>query len=421
MYTNRWYKLLYDSFIAAISAARPADILPAHLPPPPAGKIIIVGAGKAAGGMALAAERHYSPQTRLCGAVVIPHGAPLPPLSRIRALSAAHPLPDADSVRAAKLLLGEVARAGADDLVVGLFSGGGSSLLGAPITILGKPPELLLNANRQVIHDLLHAGADVREINILRRHLSIVLGGRMAMACRAPALVLLMSDVVGDQPADIASGPFAADNSTCADVLAILAKYAIHCPQELRRMLENGIAETPKGDFRHVENRVIATSAQSLSAAEKCLRAGGVCTVINGGICAGSADDLAAEHQRQLLAHRHLPHPLALISSGEASAAVRGTGSGGANTEFALAMWQRGVADIILSGDTDGIDGNQQAAGAIFGAAEREQAAAMNLSAADYWDDSNSGGFFGRLNALIETGPTGVNVNDYRVCLVVKE
>ena len=415
MYTNRWYKLLYDSFIAAISAARPADILPAHLPPPPAGKIIIVGAGKAAGGMALAAERHYSPQTRLGGAVVIPHGAPLPPLSRIRALSAAHPLPDAGSVRAAKLLLGEVAKAGADDLVVGLFSGGGSSLLGAPLA------GLRLDANRRMMQNLLHAGADVREINIVRRHLSPALGGRMAMVCHAPALVLLMSDVVGDQPADIASGPFAADNSTCADVLAVLARYAIHCPPALWRMLENGSAETPKGGFRHVENRVIATSAQSLTAAEKCLRAGGVRTVVNGGICAGSADDLAAEHQRQLLAHRHLPHPLALISSGEASAAVRGTGSGGANTEFALAMWRRGVADIILSGDTDGIDGNQQAAGAIFGKSEREQAAAMNLSAADYWDDSNSGGFFGRLTALIETGPTGVNVNDYRVCLVVKD
>ncbi|MGI9347094.1 MAG: DUF4147 domain-containing protein, partial [Gammaproteobacteria bacterium] len=210
MYTNRWYKLLYDSFIAAISAARPADILPAHLPPPPAGKIIIVGAGKAAGGMALAAERHYSPQTRLCGAVVIPHGAPLPPLSRIRALSAAHPLPDADSVRAAKLLLGEVAKAGADDLVVGLFSGGGSSLLGAPLA------GFRLDANRRMMQNLLHAGADVREINIVRRHLSPALGGRMAMVCHAPALVLLMSDVVGDQPADIASGPFAADNSTCA-------------------------------------------------------------------------------------------------------------------------------------------------------------------------------------------------------------
>jgi hydroxypyruvate reductase len=408
-----WLQLLRRSFDAAVSSANPAIIIPSHLPPPPTGKLIIVGAGKAAAGMAQAVEAHYSPSVSLSGAIIIPHGTPAPQFARIDILRGAHPLPDNASAQSTQRLIHEITQASADDFVLALVSGGGSSLLGAPLDGLS------LKDSRHVIYQLLQAGADVRDINIVRRHLSVALGGRLAAMCRAPILALIISDVVGDAPADIASGPFSGDISTCADALAVLSAHNVDCPPTLVTMFADGTAETPTGHFIYVENRIIAGAEQALAAGAETLRRGGVQTVINWGEHAGDAHELAMTHKQKLLAVQSEPHPIALISGGEATVNVIGGGRGGRNTEFALSLWRENVATHVLSCDTDGIDGQQTAAGAMFGPQEQRRAVEMKLLAEGYLADNNSGDFFARLDTLINTGPTGVNVNDYRVCLLI--
>lgn len=378
--------------------------------------MIIVGAGKAAAEMAQAAEAFYAPDVKLCGVVVAPHGTSAARLLRIELHTGCHPLPDAASVRATGKLMQQVKRATARDTVLMLISGGGSSLLGAPVT------GLRLADNRRIFSQLLNSGADIREINIVRRHLCAALGGRLAAMCAAPMRALIMSDVVGDRPADIASGPCTPDPSTCRDALAVLRKWNIRCSPELLSALKSGSLETPKRLPVGAENIVISGAARALQAGENILRQGGVRHIVNLGARAGSTQYLARVHHRavQTVMRNKSPRPAAIISGGEGAAKVRKPdGQGGRNTDFALRLWRLAPPQArILSCDTDGIDGNQSAAGALFGEAERKKAAQAGLSPDAFLRQSDSGSFFARVNARVQTGPTQVNVSDYRAILL---
>lgn len=408
--------LLIDSFRAAVRAARPAAAMRRHLPPPPPGRIIVIGAGKAAAEMAAAAEDFYPPGVPLSGAVVIPHGAPAPALTRIKILRGAHPVPDAASARAARRILKEAKNATSSDLALALLSGGGSSLLGAPAA------GLQLRDCAQIVAGLLQAGADVREINAVRRHLGAAAGGRLAAICRAPMRALIMSDVLGNQPADIASGPCAADPSSCADVLSVLDRFGVSCPPAVAALLQNGTLETPKKPelFADVENIIVAGARRSLAAGATTLRRGGVRTVRNLGARGGNVEDLAAMHRKHLDALQSSPRPAAVVSGGEAECPVRGKGAGGRNSEFALRLWMQTPSQVsAVACDTDGVDGRLDAAGAAFDRRTRERAANLPpQAAARSLARSDSGAFWRRLDALVETGPTGVNVSDYRACIL---
>ncbi len=422
--SDRWTILLRDSFAAAIAAVHPSNVVARHLPPPPAGDIIVAAAGKAAAGMACAVESHYSPPTKLRGLFIAPHGTPPPNLMqtnppRLQMLTAAHPLPDAAGARACRQLMTQVRRATKNDLVLALISGGGSSLLGAPMA--GLP----LAANRRIIKSLLNAGADVREINIVRSHISAALGGRLATMCKAPLIALIMSDVVGNNPADIASGPCTLNKYTCIDALAVLNRYRINIPQAILAGLTSETLATPHSRkyFATVQNTVIADAGQGLAAATTYLRQNGIKTIVNLGDCAGNTEELAVLHYKKLKLLAKQPRPAALISGGEATSEVKGNGQGGRNSEFALHLWNYLATDFadvrVLACDSDGIDGGQQVAGAVFGIAERKHAAHQKLRTNDYLQNSDSGGFFAAIQAQVCTGITGVNISDYRVCLLI--
>ncbi|MEW5880098.1 MAG: glycerate kinase [Pseudomonadota bacterium] len=420
-------ELLRASFSAAVGAADPLKIVAAYLPPKPRGRVCVVGAGKAAASMARAVELAW-PDVALDGLVITRYAHGLP-TERIRVVEAGHPVPDEAGEAAAREILSLVQSLGADDLLLALISGGGSSLLAAPV------PAVPMADLKAVTRELLRCGAPIEEMNVVRKHLSLAAGGRLAAATRARVLALIVSDVTGDSPSDVASGPCAPDPSTYADALAILARYGCAAPASVRAHLERGargeIEETPKpGDplFARVENRVIATAHRSLEAAADTFRAANVAAVILGDTVTGEAREVAkvmAALVREIRNHRQpFAPPVALISGGECTVTIPPgvKGRGGRCSEFllSLAIELDGMQGVYaLAADTDGIDGSEDNAGAWLAPDSIARAAAKGVAARAALDAHDAWGFFAAADALIRTGPTRTNVNDYRVILVL--
>jgi glycerate 2-kinase len=413
-------EFLRSLFDAALAAADPARCVAPHLPSPPKGRTIVVGAGKAAAKMARAVEDHWPGS--LSGLVVTRYGHGVP-CDRIEVVEAAHPIPDAAGQRAAARILEMVQGLSADDLVLCLISGGGSALLALPA------PGLSLDDKRAVNRALLKCGANIGEMNCVRKHLSAIKGGRLAAAAAPARLVsLLISDVPGDDPAVIASGPTVPDPTTFADALAVLTKYGIGEPRAVIARFEAAKDETPKpGDSRlaRVETKIIARPQDALEAAAGLARRAGITPVILGDSIEGEAREVAMVHAgiaRQVRRHgQPAAAPAVLISGGETTVTVRGQGRGGRNAEFllALAVALNGDAGIhAVAGDTDGIDGTEDNAGALLDPTSLARAAACGIDARQALADNDGYGFFAALGDLIVTGPTRTNVNDFRAILI---
>jgi len=399
--------LLEESFRAAVAAADPLKILPPHLPAAPRGRTFVAGAGKAAASMALAVERHWPRGAPLSGLAITRYAHGLP-TERIRVLEAGHPVPDAAGEAGARELLEGVRALGPDDLLLALVSGGGSSLLALPAE------GVTMDGLKAMTRELLRCGAPIQEINTVRKHLSAIQGGRLAAACRAPVLALIVSDVTGDDPTHVASGPCAPDPTTIDDARAVLLKYGIAAP--------GPFCETPKpGDalFARVENRVVATARRSLEAAGALFASRGFPPALLGDDIAGEARDVAADMAARVGRARR---PSVLISGGECTVTVRGAGGrGGRCAEFllALAVALEGTPGVhAIAADTDGIDGSEDNAGAVISPDTLARAAARGLEARNLLGANDSYAFFSALGDLVVTGPTRTNVNDYRAIVI---
>jgi glycerate 2-kinase len=416
-------QLLRDMFEAAIAAASPDKAVPANLPEPPAGRTVVVGAGKAAASMARAVEAHWPDDKPLSGLVVTRYGHGVGRLKRIEVVEAAHPIPDAAGQNAAQRILDLVKGLGPDDLTLCLISGGGSALLSLPASGITLDDKQALNKA------LLRSGANINEINCVRKHLSAIKGGRLARAA-APARIvsLIISDVAGDDPSVIASGPTTPDTTTLADAKAVLKRYGIVPPPAVQARLDDGKSETPKpGDpaFSRSETRIIAAPQASLMAAAEVARRAGYRPLILGDALEGEAKEVGkvtAGIARQVVVHgQPAPAPCVLISGGETTVTVRGAGRGGRNVEFllSLAVELDGRPRIFaIAGDTDGVDGAEEAAGAIVTPDSLERARQLGLNARASLADNDGHGFFGALGDQVITGPTLTNVNDFRAVLV---
>lgn len=413
--------LLLDSFHAAVAAADPARVLPPHLPKSPRGRTLVVGGGKAAASMAAAVEAHWPTDAPLSGLVVTRYQHSLP-TRRIEVVEASHPLPDGRGEAAALRMLEMAAQLGEDDLLLALISGGGSSLLAAPID------GITLKELRQVTKALLHAGATIQDINTVRKHLMQLSGGRLAQAAQpAQGLALIISDVVGDDPTHIASGPCAPDPTTCVDALDRLKHFGIPLPAGIQHYLDACIdghrSDTPKpGDacFARMQNRIIATAHDSLSAASQVFKRHGIEALVLSERISGDAQAIAQQHAALARACTS-SQPLALITGGETTVALTTPhGRGGRNTEYllALSLAMQGFPAWAIACDTDGIDGSEDNAGAIITPDTLIRAQAQGLCASDYLDVHDSYGFFSHLGDLVQTGPTRTNVNDYRAVLI---
>jgi hydroxypyruvate reductase len=418
-------------FEVAVARAQPREVMAAFLPPPPKGRTLVLGAGKASGAMVEALDALWPQDVPLAGLVATRYGYVPSALrgkpGRVELVETAHPVPDAAGEAAARRMLALTRGLTADDLVICLISGGGSALLPLPAD------GLTLADKQRINRELLLSGATIAEMNCVRKHLSAIKGGRLAAAC-APAqvLTLLISDVPGDDPATIASGPTVPDPTTCADALAIIERYGIGIPEAIRAGLRSGALETPKpGDAVFKGNRIelIATPRQMLqAAAEACAQAGIAAHVL--------ADDMEGESRDIALAHaalarsvaRHgtpFPKPCVMLSGGETTVSVRpgqGHGRGGRGTEFllALALALDGAQGIYaLAGDTDGIDGSEDNAGALVTPDTLARAHAAGCNPRALLDGHDAYTVFQQTGDLLVTGPTYTNVNDFRAVLVI--
>jgi hydroxypyruvate reductase len=426
-------------FAAMVAAADPRRLLPGKLPDPPRGRTVVVGAGKAAAAMARTVEEHW--QGPLSGIVVTRYGHGLP-CRHIEVIEAGHPLPDSTGSDAAERMLRLVSGLAQDDLVIVLLSGGGSALLTLPA------PGLTLADLRETSRQLLVSGAPIGAVNCVRKHLSRIAGGRLALACQpAEVITIAISDVPGDDPAVIASGPTVADPSTFADARDVVGRYDLRLPTSVRRHLQAGLEETPKpGDPRLAGSRfvLLASPTSALNAAASAAIAAGVTPLLLGADVQGQARLVAAEHSRLLRrlcedaasagaqpdgappdgarpgGHR----PLLVLSGGETTVTVTGRGRGGRNTEYLLAL-ALGLDECDLGGrpiytlaaDTDGIDGSEENAGAFLRPDTLARARAEGLDPRQALADNDSYSFFAALGDLLVTGPTRTNVNDFRAIL----
>ena len=418
-------ELLAGSFRAAVAAADPLQIVPPHLPPAPRGRTLVVGAGKAAGAMAHAVDAHWPREAPLEGLVITRYGHAMPS-ERIRVVEAGHPVPDEQGEAAAREILARAAKLGPDDLLLALVSGGGSSLLAFPVDGISMADL------KAVTRELLASGAPIQDMNTVRKHISAIQGGRLATATRARVLALVISDVTGDDPTHIASGPCAPDPSTFAEAREILRHFGVTPPASVARHLERGcageVAETPKpGDalLAHAENRVIATAHASLMAAAAFVEREGATPLVLGDSVTGESREVAkvyAALAREVRLHSHPARPpVALISGGETTVTLRGQGRGGRCSEFllSLAVELAGLEDTwALACDTDGIDGSEDNAGAVLTPDALQRAAAAGLEPKRMLAANDGYGFFSALGDLVVTGPTRTNVNDYRIIVV---
>ncbi|MGA6106420.1 glycerate kinase type-2 family protein [Pseudomonas solani] len=413
--------LLRDLFATAIDAAHPRQVLADHLPADRSGRVIVIGAGKAAAAMAEVIEQEW--QGEISGLVVTRygHGANC---RRIEVVEAAHPVPDAAGLETAQRVLKLVSGLSESDRVIFLLSGGGSSLLALPAEGISLKDKQAINKA------LLKSGASISEMNCVRKHLSAIKGGRLAKACwPASIYTYAISDVPGDEATVIASGPTVADPTTSAEALAILARYQIEVPANVRAWLLDPRSETVKpGDpvLSRSHFQLIATPQQSLDAAAEKVRAAGLTPIILGDL-EGESREVAKVHAgiaRQIVLHgQPIKPPCVILSGGETTVTVRGNGRGGRNAEFLLSLTNtlKGLPGVYaLAGDTDGIDGSEDNAGAIMTPASHARAAELGLSASDELDNNNGYGYFAALDSLIVTEPTRTNVNDFRAILILE-
>ena len=412
---------LKQLFAAAVAAVQPGPSMASYLPAPPThGRLIVVGAGKAAAAMAMTTERHYDREIE--GLVIVPEGYARP-CARIEVAEAAHPVPDSRGMAATSRILRLVESAGTGDLVLCLLSGGASALMTLPaqgVTLADK---------RTITTALLRAGAAIGEINCVRKHLSAIKGGRLAAAA-APASVtsLIVSDVVGDDPAVIASGPTVPDPTTCRDALAVLDKYGVQVPSELRAALSDGRFETPKRNLADVSTTIIARPADALAAARGFAIRHGLGVLDLGDRLEGEARTGAASQGQLVRAIRAgrgpVSPPCVILSGGELVVTVTGNGRGGPNTEFALALAidLEGHSNVwALAADTDGRDGYADAAGAVAGPLTLQRARAAEHDPLSALSRNDSAGLFADIGDLVNPGPTYTNVNDFRAILVLPE
>jgi len=420
-------------FDVAVAQALPGASLATFLPAPPRGRTLVLGAGKAGGAMAAALDAAWPAEAPMTGLVVTRYDS-VPPAfaaaqargtTRIQVVQAAHPVPDEAGRRAAARIL-ELARGlSADDLVVCLISGGASSLLALPA------PGVTLEEKQAINGALLKSGAAIDEMNCVRKHLSAIKGGRLAAAC-APARVvsLLVSDVPGDSPSVIGSGPTVPDPTTCADALAVLERHAIAVPARIRADLESGALETPKpGDatFANHEVHLVATPQQSLDAAAALARSAGLGAHVLGDDLEGESREVGKVHAAlaRQIARRGQPfaRPCVVLSGGETTVTVKQKGGrGGRASEFLLgcALALQGERDVwALAADTDGIDGVETNAGAFATPDTLERARRLGLNGRDHLDRNDAYSFFAGLGDLLVTGPTFTNVNDFRAILIL--
>lgn len=419
---------MLDSFHAAIKAADPAQIVSRFLPDLAdiSGHVFVVGAGKASAAMALAVEKNWPEDKALNGIVITRYGCGLS-THRLEIFEAGHPVPDEKSVYTTQRILEQVKQLTENDLLLCLFSGGGSSLLSLP------SDGISLADLQTMTRQLLQCGAKIQEINTVRKHLSRILGGQLAAASHAPVLTLMISDVTGDDPTHIASGPCTPDPTYFSDALEILKRYQLNAPQNIRNKLIAGVQgqvrETPKPGssiFKHVKNYVIASAHLSLTAAKKYLQDNLFNVLVLGDTVTGEAREVAKVYAALIKEIRHYPDllkpPAALLSGGETTVTVKGQGRGGRNTEFLLALLieLNGLSDVYaLACDTDGIDGSEENAGAIITPSSLSRAQKKGLQADEFLTNNDAYSFFEQLGDLVVTGPTYTNVNDYRVILIV--
>lgn len=425
---------LHALFETSVRSAQPLHGMRAWLPAPPRGRTLVLGAGKAGGSMAQALEALWPADAPLSGLVVTRYGhAPPRPsglAQRIEVVEAAHPVPDAAGMAAAQRMLELTAGLTADDLVLCLVSGGGSSLLTLPAE------GLALEDKQRINRALLESGASIAEMNCVRKHLSRIKGGRLAAACGpARVVTLTISDVPGDDPSVIASGPTVADATTCSDALEILARYRIEVPAPVRRALQAGTLETPKpagGVFAGHAVHLVATPWQALEAAADAARKAGLAAHVLSDEIEGESREVGKMHAAlaRCVALRGQPfaRPCVILSGGETTVTVgprregAAPGRGGRAGEFCLGLAQalQGAEGVwALAADTDGIDGVEDNAGALVAPDTLARAAALQLRLADHIDRHDAYGFFSALGDLVVTGPTHTNVNDFRVLLVL--
>jgi hydroxypyruvate reductase len=416
--------LLEGLFRTAIAAAHPSSCLPPHLPPPPKGRLIVLAAGKAAGSMAEVAEAAYAslPVGQLTGVAVARQGYGRP-TKIIPMIEAGHPIPNATGLGAAERALALADEAGPNDLVLVLLSGGASANWIAPVD------GVTLADKQALTRALLRSGANIGEINTVRKHLSHIKGGRLARRAQpARVLTLAISDVPGDDPAVIGSGPTVPDPSTLADARAVIARFRLDVPDSIARTLADPDNESPKpGDpaFASAQFKLIARPADAFRAAEQVGLAAGYQCLMLGDNVEGEARDVAADHAGQALALQRQGRRAVILSGGELTVTMRGKGRGGPNQEYALALAIAldGAPGIVaLAGDTDGTDGGagspNDPAGARIDATTLQRARWRGLDPAHFLADNDSTGFFSRLGDLVETGPTWTNVNDFRAIVV---
>lgn len=410
-------------FDAAIAAARPALCLPPHLPQPPKGRLVVVGCGKAASAMARVVEDHYAGFDRLSGVVVTRYGHATS-TRRVRVIEAAHPVPDGAGAEGARAILDAVRGLGSDDLVLCLISGGGSALTTLP------GGAVTLDDLRALNRALLESGAPIGEMNAVRKHLSAFSGGRLAAAAHPARLIALaISDVAGDDPSTIASGPTVPDPTTREEALAILARRGINAAPSIRARLVDPECETPKpGDPRlaHAAFTIIASGRGSLDAAAAIARREGLAVHDLGDAVEGEAREVARAQAALALATRAgsgpVRTPAVILSGGETTVTIRAKGGrGGRNSEYllALALALDGAPGIhAIAGDTDGIDGSEANAGAVLAPDTLARARATGLDPAACLDRNDAYPVFATLGDLVSTGPTLTNVNDFRAILV---
>jgi glycerate 2-kinase len=422
--------LLRAIFNAAVAAAHPDVVLGAHLRPVPKGRVICLAAGKAAGAMAAAAERHYLnamelEPSRLTGIATTRHGHGVP-TRRIKVIEAGHPVPDEAGLKGAEESLQLAHTATADDLLLVLLSGGGSANWIAPVEGVSFAQK------QQVTRALLRSGAPIGEINTVRKHLSRIKGGRLARAGkRAEVVTLAISDVPRDDPSAIASGPTVPDPTTLADARAIVAKYDLKLDDAIARALDDSSNESCKpGDaaFARAHFELIARPKASLDAAIKLAKNAGYAIIDLGADLEGEARNVAADHAQLALQARAEGKRVAILSGGELTVTVRGNGRGGPNQEYALALAAllKDTPDIsALAGDTDGADGGagsaDDPAGAMIDGSTFAKMKSLGLDPQAYLDNNDATAFFTATGDLLLTGPTLTNVNDVRVILVDRE
>lgn len=406
-------------FDAAVRMADPMHVVPHHLPERPKGRLVVIGAGKASARMAEAVEAHYGP----CEGLVITRYGYARPCKGIEIVEAAHPVPDAAGEAATRRMLDLVASLGSDDLVLALISGGGSALLCAPRDGLTLGDKMAVNAA------LLASGAPIGQMNIVRKHLSRVKGGQLAAACHpAQFLTLLISDVPGDDPGQIASGPTVGEASTPEDARRILENYGIKVPAAVHRVLNQPSTVIRADDPRlaGTDTRIIAAPSQSLEAAARLARDGGCDVTVLGDALEGEARDLGVAHAKIALEHKakRSARPLLLLSGGECTVTRRGDGVGGPNAEYVLAaaLNLQGARGIhVLACDTDGVDGAAEVAGAYARPRTIPDAMALGHDPLHALSHNDAHRFFEQIGGQIVTGPTLTNVNDFRAILLLPD